>query len=387
MDFLFKIFIKNYKNIQDETTRRKYGLFSGIAGIILNFILFCIKITAGIIASSLGIIADAVNNLSDAGSSLITLIGFKLSGKPADNDHPFGHGRFEYISAMLVSVAIILMGFETGKSSLEKIINPKDVFVSELTVIILVFSIIIKAFMYFMNKCIGKKISSTPIMATAKDSMSDCIATGVILICVLISHYTDVNIDGYAGLMVSLFILYTGIATMRDSISPLLGHPPDKKLVEDIEKTIMSHDIVVGIHDMIIHNYGPTRFMMSVHVEVESNNDIFKIHDTIDIIEREIHRKYGCETVIHMDPIETDNEIIQDAKNKISEILYNIDENLSMHDFRMMSGKTHTNLIFDVVVPYSFNMDSKELISTIQNEVFKIDKSFYVIITIDKKFV
>ncbi len=387
MDFLFKIFIKNYKDIHDETTRRRYGLFSGISGIILNFVLFCIKITTGILASSLGIIADAVNNLSDSGSSLITLIGFKLSGKPADHDHPFGHGRFEYISAMLVSVAIILMGFETGKSSLEKIINPKDIFVSELTVIILVFSIIIKAFMYFLNKSIGKKISSAPIIATAKDSLSDCIATGFILISVLISHNANVNIDGYSGLMVSVFILYTGIATMKDSISLLLGHPPDKKLVDDIEKTIMSHDMVVGIHDMIIHNYGPTRFMMSVHVEVESSNDILKIHDTIDIIEREIHQKYGCDTVIHMDPIETNNEIIQDAKNKILEILCNIDENLSMHDFRMMSGKTHTNLIFDVVVPYSFKMDSKELISTIQNEVFKMDKSFYVIITIDKKFV
>jgi len=387
MDFLFKIFIKNYKDIHDETIRRKYGLFSGVLGITLNFVLFCIKIAAGVIASSLGIIADAINNLSDAGSSLITLIGFKLSGKPADHEHPFGHGRFEYISAMLVSVAIILMGFETGKSSLEKIIYPKDIYVSKLTVTILVLSIIIKAFMYFLNKIVGKKISSTPIMATAKDSLSDCIATGIILICVLISHYTEINIDGYAGLMVSIFILYTGVVTMRDSISPLLGHPPDKKLVEDIEKTIMSHDIVAGIHDMIIHNYGPTRFMMSVHVEVESSNDIFTIHDTIDIIEREIHQKYGCETVIHMDPIETDNEIIQTAKNQIYEILNRIDKNLSMHDFRMMSGKTHTNLIFDVVVPYNFKMDSKELISTIQNEVFKVNKSFYVIITIDKKFV
>ena len=387
MDFLFKIFIKNYKDTQNEIIRRKYGLFSGISGIVLNFILFVIKIIAGIISSSLGIIADAINNLSDAGSSLITLIGFKLSGKPADHDHPFGHGRFEYISAMLVSVAIILMGFETGKSSIEKIINPKNIFVTRATVIILILSITIKAFMYLLNKCIGKKISSTPIMATAKDSLSDCIATSVILACVLISHYTYINIDGYAGLMVSIFILYTGISTMRESISPLLGHPPDKKLVEDIENTIMSHDMVVGIHDMIIHNYGPTRFMMSVHVEVESDNDIFKIHDTIDIIEREIKQKYGCETVIHMDPIETNNEIIQDAKDKITEILCNIDKNLSMHDFRMMSGKTHTNLIFDVVVPYSFKMESKDLINKIQNEVFKIDKTFYVIITIDKKFV
>ncbi|MBQ8525442.1 MAG: cation transporter [Clostridia bacterium] len=387
MELLFRLFIKNHNNTNDEAVRRKYGILGSTTGIVLNLLLFVLKTLAGVLTRSIGIIADAVNNLSDAGSSIITLIGFRLSGKPADHDHPFGHGRFEYISALFVSFIILLMAFELCKSSVSKILTPEAVSFSTVSAVILTVSILIKGWMYLFNKKIGKTISSQSMAAGAKDSLSDSVATLAVLISLVVSQVFRINIDGYMGLAVSVFIFYTGISTLRDSVSPLLGGTPDKELVQNIESTILAHKEIVGIHDLIIHNYGPTRFMLSVHAEVPASSDILKIHDTIDIIEREIAKKFRCDAVIHMDPIETDNEVIAEARETVKSIINDISPALSMHDFRMVSGDTHTNLIFDVVVPFDFEMSSRELTGEIQKRVFNHNSTYYVVITIDKNYV
>lgn len=387
MDLLFRIFIKNYKNTNDEKVRRKYGILGSTTGIVMNLVLFLAKATAGVLTKSISIIADAINNLSDAGSSIITLIGFRLSSKPADHDHPFGHGRFEYISALFVSIIILLMGFELCKSSVEKIIFPENISFSTSSAIILIGAILIKGWMYLFNKKIGIAINSQSMIATAKDSLSDTAATFAVLLSLSISKIFEINIDGYIGLAVSLFIIYTGITTLKDSMSPLLGGTPDEDMVKSIEETIMAHKEIVGIHDLIIHNYGPTRFMMSVHAEVPANSDILKIHDTIDIIEREISQKFECDAVIHMDPIETDNKTIAEAKETVTKIITNISSELSIHDFRMVSGDSHTNLIFDLVVPFEFKINPKELTKIIQEKVFEHNSTYYVVITIDKNYV
>ena len=387
MDLLFRIFIKNHANTSDEKVRQNYGILGSITGIVLNMMLFAAKMVAGILTQSIGIIADAINNLSDAGSSIITFIGFRLSSKPADHDHPFGHGRFEYISALFVSMVILLMGFELCKSSIGKIFAPQDIGFSVVSVIILAAAILTKGWMYLFNRKIGLTINSQSMIAGAKDSLSDTIATFAVLMSLVVSKIFSINIDGYIGLAVSLFILYTGVITLKDSMSPLLGGTPDEEMVRQIESTILAHEEIVGIHDLIVHNYGPTRFMMSVHAEVPASSDILKIHDTIDIIEREIANKFECDAVIHMDPIETDNQTITDARELVNGIVSDISEQLSMHDFRMVSGDTHTNLIFDLVVPFGFEMNSKELTELIQERVFEHDKTYYVVITIDKNYV
>ena len=387
MGILAKLFIKDYKNTSDNVVRNKYGMLTSITGITINILLFVIKLIASVLTSSISIAADAFNNLSDAGSSIITYVGFYLSGKPADEDHPFGHGRAEYICSVFVSMMILFMGFELGKSSVSKIFNPTDTSLGTVSIIILIISICAKLWMYLFNNKIGKYINSSPIIATAKDSLSDVIATSVVIISLVTEKLFKIRIDGFVGLIVSGFILYTGIMTIKDSLTPLLGSLPDAKLVEDIKNTIMAHSEISGTHDMIIHNYGPNRYMMSVHVEVPCDCDVLKIHDKIDIIEREIYSKFNCNAVIHMDPIETNNEYINSTSSKINEIINSIDENLSMHDFRMVTGETHTNVIFDVVVPFNFKMSSTELINLIQQKIFEVDSSFYAVITIDKNYV
>lgn len=387
MGILAKLFIKDYKNTSDNVVRNKYGMLTSITGITINILLFVIKLIASVLTSSISIAADAFNNLSDAGSSIITYVGFYLSGKPADEDHPFGHGRAEYICSVFVSMMILFMGFELGKSSVSKIFNPTDTSLGTVSIVILIISICAKLWMYLFNNKIGKYINSSPIIATAKDSLSDVIATSVVIISLVTEKLFKIRVDGFVGLIVSGFILYTGIMTIKDSLAPLLGSLPDAKLVEDIKNTIMAHSEISGTHDMIIHNYGPNRYMMSVHVEVPCDCDVLKIHDKIDIIEREIYSKFNCNAVIHMDPIETNNEYINSTSSKINEIINSIDENLSMHDFRMVTGETHTNVIFDVVVPFNFKMSSTELINLIQQKIFEVDSSFYAVITIDKNYV
>ena len=384
---LFKIFIKNSENTSDEGVRRQYGILSGAVGIALNLLLFAGKMVAGFLSASIAMIADAFNNLSDAGASIISLIGFKMSGKPADKDHPFGHGRIEYISALFVSIIILLMGMELLKSSFEKITSGTRAQFNTLSVILLCVAVLTKLWMFFFNRAVGKKINSTACIATAKDSLSDAAATLVILLGAFITKISDLPVDGYLGALVSLVILYAGFSTIKDALSPLLGTPPDKEFVEKIEKIVMSHDGILGIHDLIIHNYGPTRFMVSLHAEVPSSGDVLALHDTIDLIEKTLSENLGCDAVIHMDPVETDNELITTTKKLACEILHAVSEELSLHDFRMVTGPTHTNLIFDVVVPYNFHLKNEEITKQIQKKLHEYNDTYYVVINFDNNYI
>ncbi len=384
--FLSKIFIKDKDNFSSPVVRRAYGTLCGAVGIVLNIVLFIIKLLAGTIANSIAITADAFNNLSDAGSSIITLVGFKLSGKKPEPEHPFGHGRFEYITGLIVAFIIILMGFELGTSSVEKIINPEPVSFSLVPFIILVVSIGVKLYMSFYNKNVGKKINSSALNATATDSLSDSIATFAVLVSTLISHFFKINIDGYTGVVVALFILFAGYNAAKDTISPLLGQSPDPEFVKEIEEIVMSHSIAVGIHDLIVHDYGPGRQIISLHVEVPGNVDIFEAHDEIDLIERVLQEKLNCMATIHMDPVVTDDETVTELKAVVVSLAKQIDESVTVHDFRMVSGPTHTNLIFDVVVPFSLKMSDDEVKKEIGRLVSEYNSSYFTVVTVDKAF-
>lgn len=383
---LSKIFINNHKDYKDEGVRRHYGILCGLVGILFNLFLFAGKITAGIIGKSISIIADAFNNLSDAGSSLITLIGFKLAGQKPDPEHPFGHGRIEYISGLFVSIIIMIMSFELIKSSVEKIINPETPEFSAFTVIVLIISILIKLYMSFYNFSYGKKLSSTSLKATAIDSMSDSIATSVVLITTVIAYFFKLNLDGYAGVAVGLFIGYAGICTMKDTISPLLGQMPDPEFVEEVEKLVMEDEKVLGIHDMVVHDYGPGRLMVSLHAEVSCDEDILVIHDHIDNIENELMEKLNCEATIHMDPVNINDPLCMEMKENVKNFINELGESLSIHDFRMVPGESHTNLIFDVVVPYDFKKDDNRLIREIKSGIYDRYPGHNCVIKIDRMY-
>lgn len=384
---LSRLFIKNGKNYENPEVRRAYGTLSGALGIFLNIILFAGKLTAGIISGSVAIVADALNNLSDAGSSVITLIGFHMAGQKPDKGHPFGHERIEYISGLIVSMLIILMGFELGKSSVEKIITPTGTEFSIIAVIILAASILVKLYMCFYNRSVGKKISSPAMMATAADSLSDCVATTVVLACTLITKFTGTDLDGICGTAVAIFIFIAGIRAAKDTIDPLLGVPPTEEFVNEIGETVMSHKGVLGFHDLVVHDYGPGRRMISLHAEVPADEDLLKTHDTIDNIERELSVKLGCDAVIHMDPIETDDKITMETRRKIAELVKIIDERVTIHDFRMVTGPTHTNVIFDIVVPYEVKRPEAEIRRDIERMVKTLDSNYYAIVHVDKSFV
>lgn len=384
---LSKLFIKNGKNYENPEVRRAYGTLSGALGIFLNIILFAGKLTAGIISGSVAIVADALNNLSDAGSSVISLIGFHMAGQKPDKGHPFGHGRIEYISGLIVSMLIILMGFELGKSSVEKIITPTGTEFSIIAVIILASSILVKLYMCFYTRSVGKKISSPAMMATAADSLSDCVATTVVLACTLITKFTGTDLDGICGTAVAIFIFIAGIRAAKDTIDPLLGVPPTEEFVNEIGETVMSHKGVLGFHDLVVHDYGPGRRMISLHAEVPADEDLLKTHDTIDNIERELSVKLGCDAVIHMDPIETDDKITMETRRKIAELVKIIDERVTIHDFRMVTGPTHTNVIFDIVVPYEVKRPEAEIRRDIERMVKTLDSNYYAIVHVDKSFV
>lgn len=386
ISLLAKVFIKEEGEITNQV-RKAYGSLCSIVGICLNVLLFGIKYFAGTMSGSIAITADAFNNLSDAGSSFITLVGFWYAGKKPDLEHPFGHGRFEYVSGFVVSMAILLMGAELARTSVEKIIRPQSIDTGNLAMAILVISIAVKVYMAFYNKKIGKKIGSAAMEATSMDSLSDTVATTVVLIAMVVMRYTGVNIDGICGVLVAIFILYAGYNAARETISPLLGKVPETEFVEQVEQIVMSHEGIIGTHDLIVHDYGPGRVMISLHAEVPGNGNIYELHDKIDLIERELKEKLGCEAVIHMDPIEVDNELVKTVRKQVEEQLKNVEETLTIHDFRMVTGPTHTNLIFDIVVPYNIKFTDEEVEKQVQEQLQQLNSSYIAVINIDKAYV
>ena len=386
---LSRIFIKDYKNYESPAVRSSYGVLCGGFGIFLNILLFIGKFIAGTLAKSVSITADAFNNLADAGSSIITLLGFRLARQKPDIKHPFGHGRIEYIAGLLVSAAIILMGFELAKSSISKIISPEPIEFSVLTAAILVCSILVKLYMVFYNKSIGKKIKSATLGATALDSCSDCIATSVVLVSSLIAHFFKINIDGYCGVLVAAFVIYSGIRALQETITPLLGQAPDREFIERIQKLIEEFPEITGIHDLIVHDYGPGRLMISLHAEmpVYEDSDIFAMHDIIDNAERLLSNELECLVTIHLDPTRSNDEKVAELKAKTVNVLHGISPELSLHDFRVVPGPTHTNLIFDVVIPFDLKLKEDEITEKLNSAVSEWDDAkYYVVVSFDRPY-
>ncbi len=383
---LVKLFIRDSENVTNPKVRTAYGTLGSITGIITNIFLAIIKYIAGVFSGSISIMADAINNLSDAGASIISLVGIKLSAKPADKGHPYGHGRLEYISALGVAFLVLLMGIELFKSSVNKIINPEPVTFSILSLGILIFSIIAKLWLGFFNKKLGEKINSAPMIAVMKDSFSDCLATGVAAISIIVSAFSDINIDGYLGIVVACFIFIAGFNILKETMADLLGKPAEKEFVDAITEKILSYDKIVGVHDMIIHDYGPGRQFASAHAEVPSNENIMEIHDIIDIIERDIFNEYGMVISIHMDPIVVDDEKINTLRQMTSNLVTELSEEMSIHDFRVVDGPTHTNLIFDLIVPHKYKLSNDEVCKEIEENLSKIDERYFAVITVEHSF-
>ena len=385
--FLASLFIKDSKNYKEPSVRQAYGVLSGAVGIGLNILLFFGKWLAGTISGSIAITADAFNNLSDAGSSIITLIGFRLSGQEPDPEHPFGHGRMEYISGLLVSVAILVMGFELIWSSIGKLRSPEPIESSTLVFGILIASILVKLYMFFYNHSLSKKIESAAMKATSVDSLSDTVATTLVLIATLISKYTGLLLDGWFGILVGLFILYTGGSTLKETIDLLLGQPPKQEFIDEVKEIVLGHSMVHGVHDLIVHDYGPGRVMISLHAEVDVNGDIQDIHEQIDHIEHELQEKLHCSATIHMDPIVTDDKEVLVMNANVEEMVHFLDESFSMHDFRMVKGSTRTNLIFDVEVPRKTSYTDNEIVNWLKERIHELPGSkYFAVIQIDHEY-
>lgn len=376
--------IPQYQQVDDPDVRRKYGVLCGAVGIGLNLLLFLAKFFAGTISGSIAITADAFNNLSDAGSSLVTIVGFKLAGQKPDPSHPFGHGRMEYLSGLAVSVLILLMGFELLQSSVDKIRHPAAIEFSWLSVVILLLGIAGKLYMSYYNRSVGNKINSAAMKATAADSLSDSISTAAVLAATLIAHFFHVNIDGWVGVAVACFILYAGYNAARDTIDPLLGQAPDPELVTDVEKTVLSFPPIQSIHDMIVHDYGPGRLMISLHAEVPADGDLLEMHDTIDLVEQTLREKFHCDAVIHMDPIVTNDEQVLKMRSKMHQLVQVIDKRITVHDFRMVTGPTHTNLIFDVACPFDVKQSDEEVKRQVEEIVDLLDGNYNAVVTVDR---
>ena len=383
---LIKLFIKD-KDVKNLEVRNKYAMLSSITGIILNILLSIFKLIVGLISNSISIVSDAVNNITDAGSSVVTMIGFKMSQKKVDKNHPWGHGRMEYISAFIVDILIILVGFELLRTSIEKIFNPELPLIGNVTIIILVASILAKLWLFFFYKKIAKTIDSAAIKGNAYDSISDVISTTAVLISAIVARVFEISIDGYISFLVSIFILYTGAKAIKEIIDILLGSSPDPEFVKEIEEFVKNYDLVVGIHDMMIHDYGPGRKIISFHAEVPADINIGKAHDVIDRIEQDIFEKYNCITTIHMDPIVVDDEEINSMKKTTEEIVKSINKEFSIHDFRLTDGGERINLIFDLVIPREGEFDKEQIRKEVQEKIHKINNKYYAVITVEHSYV
>ena len=387
ISLLAKWLIPNREQVADGAVRRAWGALCGFVGIGLNILLFAGKLAAGTLSGSIAITADAFNNLSDAGSSVVTLLGFRLAGKKPDAGHPFGHGRLEYVSGLIVAGLILLMGAELAKSSVDKILHPEAVTFSWLAAGILLASIGVKLYMYLYNRAVGKKIKSAAMSATAADSLSDTAATSAVLLAMVIGKLTNVQLDGWVGLVVALFILWSAVQAARDTISPLLGQAPDPLLVKEIESLVMGHDTVVGIHDLVVHDYGPGRCIISLHAEVPADRQVLELHDVIDSIEEELGQKLHCEAVIHMDPVVVGDPTVAALHQQVAALVKTIDPRISIHDFRMVPGQTHTNLIFDAVIPFDERLTRLQVAERIRQMVSEMEGNFRAVVKVENSYV
>lgn len=388
IECLAKLLIKGREQKEEPEVRKAYGILCGSVGIFLNICLFAGKFLAGTLTGAISITADAFNNLSDAASSAVTLLGFQLAGAKPDRSHPFGHGRIEYVSGLIVSGAILLMAVELVKSSVGKILSPKAVEYNTMALVILGVSILVKLYMFYYNRSIGSQIGSAAMRATAMDSLSDCRATLVVLAASLLGKHTGLYLDGYCGVLVGAFIFYTGIQAAKETLDPLLGQAPDEEFVRQIEELVMAHQEVCGIHDLIVHDYGPGRRMISLHAEIPADGDLLTLHDAIDNIEAQLRRELHCDAVIHMDPVVTADAHINYLKSAVEEVLKEVDPHITMHDFRVVTGPTHTSLIFDIVVPFRFQMKDEEVTEAIQGLVARqLGEQHFCVIQVDKAYV
>ncbi len=383
-DLLCKLFIKRQNDPKSPDTRRAYGTLSSVTGIVLNLFLSIIKFIAGSLTASISIVADAVNNLSDAGSQVVSLISFKISAKPADRDHPFGHARIEYVASMIVSFIILTIGIELFKSSFDKILHPERTEFSLVAIIILAVSIAVKLWLAIFNKKIGKKINSSILRATSVDSLSDVATTSAVLISMVISHYTGFATDGYMGVAVSLFIFIAGIKILAETKNSILGSPPDKETLDEIYRITAEYPEILGIHDMIVHNYGAGNTIASLHAEVDGSANVFDTHDVIDNLEKRLFSELGVRATVHMDPIVTDDEQVNELRERTLAAVKEIDERLDIHDFRFVLGKTHSNLIFDISAPFELKMSDEEIKRGVSDKISRIDPSFFAVITVDR---
>lgn len=366
--------------------RSIYGMVCGFVGIFFNIILFVGKLLAGIITSSISITADALNNLSDAGSSIVTLAGFKLAAQKPDSKHPYGHGRIEYLAGLAVAAVILIMGFELFRDSIGKVLHPQDTEFSYVVIFILLASILVKCYMAYYNYSIGKEIDSAAVRAAAMDSMSDCIATGAVLVTTVLNHLYGWQLDGYCGILVSLFIMYSGIQAARDSVDPLLGIEPDEEFLQQIEDISLSFDEnIVGIHDLMVHDYGPGRKIISLHAEVPADSNMIQIHDVIDNLEKKLSKDLGCMATIHMDPVAVNDPEVKELKYQVADLVKEVLDAITIHDFRVVKGDTHTNLIFDMVVPFSCKCTDREMADMVADKIKeKLGNNYYAVIDVDR---
>lgn len=384
INLIAKHWIPDYKEYQDKRVRQQYGIICGIVGIFLNIFLFAGKLFMGWLSHSIAIMADAFNNLSDAGSSLILLFGFRLAGQKPDPEHPFGHGRLEYVAGLIVSMIIMVMAVELMRSSGQKILHPEPVVWHIWTLVILVASILVKLYMFTYNRFYGKKIASAAMGATALDSISDAVATFVVLVSTVVSHFTGLQIDGVCGMLVGIFIMYAGISAAKDTINPLLGQPADECFVERVHEIVLSRKEILGMHDLVVHNYGPGRTMLSLHAEVPVDGSLVELHEVIDEVEHQISDELGCTAVIHMDPIWAKDEETQKMKKEMEADLKLIDPSLALHDFRMVRCTGHMKLFFDIQEPYSCKIEEKELVKRLQDHVTENHPGVELVVYVDR---